>query len=199
MKVKIGRVIFGGLFLLLGIGTILVVPYFVNEERKPLMILPRFNSTLIKTVRLGEQVVIEGKLSEKNNTLFDHFVIGCEESYSDHEWQNKKEFNQPFLLTFGEGTNIIVHVESPCPRGNFTVIPHPQETNLRWVGFEAKAKLTVVGKITSVDPLSLSATRHYGGTRMEYAESLRFSDLFIYFFGSLFAFFGSMLVYRGLK
>jgi len=118
----------------------------------------------------GSPVVVEGIVAADNPVLVEGFVVACREtSDSDDGWQVVERRNAPLRLELPAAV-VVVDLHSPCPRGDHGEVFSGRDG--RWVGLVAGDRLTIVGTISSVDPLRLKNERHFTGSIEEYGNML---------------------------
>jgi len=122
----------------------------------------------------GRLVLFSGTISHRNPLLVRDLVVGCEEKKltdDSRAWEPVRPFAGPLIIDH-EGTEVVLTLRQPCPRGDHAVIPNPGDSWLRWVGFRRGQKVTVVGKVESLTPLSVHAEHYYGGSVDDYRRYL---------------------------
>jgi len=130
----------------------------------------------------GTEVLIEGKVSDKNDLLVHRFVHAERETFQEARgsirsyWKTEQQFNQPLILTVG-AEEVILIVDAPVVRGKESMtIVDPSNSQNRWRGISRGAVVTAVGTVSSNNPATIEATADnvYGSDREGYAADAAF-------------------------
>ena len=136
---------------------------------------------------VGTEVLIEGKVTDKNDLLVHQFVHAERETFQEASgssrsyWKTKQQFKQPLHLTVG-AEDVVLVVDTPVVRGkDVMTFVDPSNSGNRWRGIGRGAAVTAVGTIISSNPVTIKAGVIYGSDRDGYAADLAFGrrSLFI--------------------
>ena len=161
------------LFLTLAAGSALYAFFFIGAEFRLLEKATPLRAGAAEPAP-GQLVLFTGTISNKNPLLVHDLVVGCEEKKladDSRAWEPARPFAGPLVMDH-EGTEVVLTLRQPCPRGDHAVIPNPEDSWLRWVGFRRGQRVTVVGKVEGVAPLSVHAEHYFGGSVDDYRRYL---------------------------
>jgi len=131
---------------------------------------------------VGTEVLIEGKVSDRNVLLVHQFVHAERETFQEASgssrsyWKTKQQFKQPLHLTVG-AEDVVLVVDAPVVRGNDVMtFVDPSNSRNRWRGIARGAAVTAVGTIILSNPVTIKAAveKVYGSDREGYAADLAF-------------------------
>lgn len=88
----------------------------------------------LRRLSVGERVLLTGTIAHDAPLLIHSLVVGCEEEEYDNDSHYVRRYAQPVPVSFGDGT-LLVTLRQPCPRGDYTTLPNPDDATRRWVGY----------------------------------------------------------------
>jgi hypothetical protein len=187
------------LFLTLAVGSVIYAFFFVGAELRLLEQAKPFRAGAVEPVQ-DQLVLLSGTISNRNPLLIRDLVVGCEEKQDTdgRHWDPVRQFNGPLIIDL-ETTEVTLTLRQPCPRGDHAVIPNPETTWLRWVGFRRGQRVTVVGKVDGVAPLSVRAEHYFGGGVDDYRRYLTRARWYVVPFAAVCLLFSALCWWGGRK
>ena len=196
------------IFLFLGIGIPfvaagllvgLLVPRLSSGQAEQIERLVPSTATVLEDTSPGQEVLVEGRISNSNPVLFRSYVAyivyGCTvNSDGERKCTERNRVIPPLLLDLPDGQ---VQIENDAYdwQGTKQIV---QEGDTEYAGLEAGDPVIAVGVLTSsVERLRLRAEFISRGTQAEYIAFLRGESVFWRVFGAVFAVLGSCSILAG--
>jgi hypothetical protein len=202
----------GTIFLAIGIG----VGYFGSraaaDEAVRAEELRALSPGQAERLVIGDEVLVEGVISERNSQLYRQFVAYIREEYQgtdddgDPRWSEDERVTPRLLIEVGEVGGTLLQIGNEDYR-----IEQPHETwqdqqglnysvfgdtnTRRYSGFVTGKPITAIGEVQrgSEGP-ELRAEFIYGGTRAAYIQAQRDDAAFLPWFGFIFGCVGAILI-----
>lgn len=143
------------------------------------------SATILEDSPIDREVLVEGRISERNQQRFGEFVAYIREEYrgsddeGDPEWDEDEHMTPPLLLDLADGRvqveNDTYRIENPPVEwqedGALRWNSSTQEGTKRYQGFTAHNRVMAIGVIVEgQEGRALAAEVLFGGTRAEYIE-----------------------------
>ncbi|MBP7735579.1 MAG: hypothetical protein KA369_06355 [Spirochaetes bacterium] len=146
----------------------------------------RFDGSAAASIKQGDLVVVEGKVSVKNKILIHDFVdAASEHQVKGGSWSTLEFFRQPVLADLAHG-EILLNSENLCSeaKGNNVLMTGEKSKwnhEVRYIGLRRGDPITAVGILASLAPAALTVKDWYSGSVADYKDSLSSSrkNLFI--------------------
>jgi hypothetical protein len=205
---------FGLIFLILGVLLATAGAQQAGAEAERAERLPPLTVAALEDSRPGREVLIEGRISDRNPTLFQRFVAYVREEYrgsddQDREkWEEDERRTPPLRIEVADGivslanSNYVLdtpphiwHESEPSRVWNgFT-----GEGTKRYRGFQAGDIALAIGTLASgSEGLELRAERVYGGTRSSYIADRRQAAVWMPRIGAIFGLVGVAIALLGV-
>ncbi len=177
--------------------------FYIGEEENTLNKAAPFNGNAADTVKLGDLVIVTGKVSEKNKNIKFDFVHAAKEHHVDADWTILEFYRQPVIADLEKG-EIILNSELLCTNGRGKSILHTDEKSewrlpIRYEGLKRGNPIMAIGTITSLSPASLAVQHWYSGSVSDYRDSLASSKKNAPIFFVLLVGMGAGLYFWGVK
>lgn len=175
-----GFMIASAIFFAVSLLMILVLGGSTQDTYLKVTQLPPLEKEYLKEMKVGDEVLLEGKIALDNKTLVRDFVLGCtQEYYSDEDesgWETVDEFEQPLKVLTPKKMHAVLLFQSACPNGEFSKTHYSDKvTDVRTLGYPAGIPLTVLGTVSNLQPLKIAVFQHYGNTKPHYVSHLAFT------------------------
>jgi hypothetical protein len=205
-------VAFGLVFLAIGLFTAIVGTREASAEAARAEGLRPLTAAALDDGAPGREVLVEGRISERNPALFRQFVAYAREEYRGGDddkdtWQEDQRSTPPLLIEVADGAVSLAKagyvLDSP---------PHTWqesqslswngltgEGTKRYRGFQAGDVVMAIGTLAAgSEGMELRAERVYGGTRSAYIASRRSAARWIPWLGGVFAVVGAGIAGGGV-
>lgn len=177
--------------------------FMIGEEERTMQKTSLFDGSPGGTVKQGDLVMVEGKVSVKNKILVHDFVDGAKENNDAGTWAILEAYRQPVIadLTRGE---IILNSEVVCSeaQGNNTLETKDRTLNndpIRYQGLRRGDPITAVGTLAALAPAALTVQHWYSGSIADYRDYLASNRRNICIFGPLLLLAGAGLFIVGFR
>jgi hypothetical protein len=205
---------FGLIFLALGIFLATAGAQQADADAERAEQLSPLTVAALEDSRPGREVLIEGRISERNPSLFRQFVAYVREEYrgsddDDREkWQEDERRTPPLLIEVADGTVSLAN--NNYALDNPPHVWHDSETSRVWNGFtgegtkryrgfQAGDLALAIGTLASgSEGLELQAEQVYGGTRSSYIADRRQAAVWMPRIGGIFGLFGLAITLAGI-
>lgn len=131
--------------------------------------------------RVGDQISIEGRVSDRNPVLVHNFVAARKEKRdkqggSNGEWILVHKYIQPLIIEV-QGGQIHLLADDICVMGDHLLIIETDEKTeqgepVRYVGVKPKAPVFLLGIIKSADIVTMQKKISFVGTRDQYLDRI---------------------------
>lgn len=170
-----------GIILIVFAATVCIAFFFLLDRESGFIDgAKRFTGAVTGDVKIGENVVIEGTVSEKNGILVHDFVDASKEYYSSSKnssgWKNLQDYHQRIIADLEKGT-VALESDHVCTRakGN-NILDAGEKTEggreTRYIGIRRKDPITATGTLASADPAIIKVRYWYSGTIADYRADL---------------------------
>jgi hypothetical protein len=134
-----------------------------------------------ESLEVGDLVWFEGQIGTPQTPPNDKIAYGCQVEVDPDTFDWDKEVNyfaDPVPLRDAEIT-MTVQLEEGCPNeeGTYYWWESTDSEDRKWKGYKYGHALSIVGRVQSVDPLVVDASRHFGGRAATHIGTL-WSDFF---------------------
>jgi hypothetical protein len=205
----------GTIFLAIGIG----IGYFASRaaasEAARVEALQPLSANQAERLVIGDEVLVEGVISERNSPSYRQFVAYIREEYQgtdddgDPRWSEDERITPRLLIEIGEVGGTLLQIGNEDYR-----LEQPHETwqdqeglnyslfgdtnTRRYAGLVIGKPITAIGEVQrgSEGP-ELRAEFVYGGTRAAYIQAQRDDAAFLPWFGFIFGCVGVILLGSG--
>ncbi len=194
----------GVIMIAVSMGILAFGVFRLSEENKLIQNAVPYNGNITGTLKIGDLVVIEGKVSAKNKILIHDFVDAAREYKGNKgSWTISETFRQPVVVDLVAG-DITLHSENICSEGTGNLIKSTDEKTsdgreIRYIGLRRGDPVTAVGTLTSLKPFMLEVKGWYSGSAVEYSSFINSSMTGLYVFCILLALIGAGLFLWGMK
>ena len=159
--------------LLTGFAIAMAIFFYVSnrEPRQALAVATMLAPGTVKGVSTGDPVAVEARIPADAELLDGTIVLGVSErASSSDEWRVDEVYNQPLTFSLEDGTLVNAVFPSAAPNGAH----HTEELggSVRKRGYQRGDPLFMLGTVTSMKPLELNITQHFGGTITDYRATL---------------------------
>lgn len=165
---------------------------------------PRVTVETVKSVNVGDQVILEGEIAIKSPTVIEDLVVACEQEYyndgEEYYWEPLKRHPNPLILNIAPELSSQVNITEPCNvegyRRRYLEMRENAPTFVskrRAIGYVTGQQITVIGTVVSANPLSLKATYARGGSYADYLKSLKSSKMLTKLLAGFLLFLGTVI------
>ncbi len=194
------RLFLGAIFIIVGVGVAWQLPRFIYRGANRVEVLVSITATNLEDTPVGGEVLVEGRISQRNPIQARGFVAYIAEGREvdedgDEHWWELDRVTPPLLLELPDG---VVQIENST-YGFRDIKPTVQSGDVRYEGFAIGDPVIAVGVLAwRTEPPQVTAEFIAPGTQASYVASQRNSVLLVRVVGVVFVVLGVGDVVRGL-
>lgn len=194
----------GVFMIVVSMGILAFGVFRLSEENKLIQNAVPYNGNITGTLKIGDLVVIEGKVSAKNKILIHDFVDAAREYKGNKgSWIISETFRQPVVVDL-VARDITLHSENICSEGAGNLIKCTNEKTsdgreIRYIGLRRGDPVTAAGTLMSQAPHALEVQAWYSGSVEEYSSYINSGMTGLYVFCALLGAIGTGLFLWGKK
>jgi hypothetical protein len=200
------KLIFGGmglLFTLIGLGLGVLAPTMIYRNMQRVATLEPLSMAALSARAPGDAVLLEGRISERNETQWRGYVAYIREEYvretgsgdnsrSDYTWETDLTVTPPLLIDLPDGSVQVANDGYGLGTRKEFKVANTREGQRRFSGLQLGDPVVAFGTLRSVDDgVAIAAEVVSRGTKAQYLADER---MWIYITGAL----GGMFLLVGL-
>lgn len=198
------RMMIAGVILMLAAAGVFAFAFLmIGDEEAAMKKAVRFDGSAAGSVKQGDLVLVEGRVSVKNKILVHDFVHGAKENNDAGTWGILEAYRQPIIADLAQGEITLVS-ELICSeaKGNNTLETEDRTPNndpIRFQGLRRGDPITAVGTLSALAPAALAVQSWYSGSSADYSDYLASNRSNLYIFCPLIALAGAGLFLVGFR
>lgn len=185
---RLSRVIFGGmglLFTLIGLGLGLLAPWMIYRNMQRVATLEPLDVAALAQRAPGDAVLLEGTISERNETQWRSYVAYIREAYvretrsgdnsrSDYTWETDLTVTPPLLLDLPDGSVQVVNDGYGLGTRKAFEVANTREGQRRFSGLQLGDPVVAIGTLRAADGgVSITAEVVSHGSKAQYLADER--------------------------